>query len=82
MVAASTLLLLTACGTSSKSVPFEAPPLDPRDEKPCYDPGVGDEAISTLAETRVALADCTERHGNVVEQYNEVRENMGKSGPR
>lgn len=77
------LLLLSGCGESNKAAPYEPPPLDPRDEKKCYDPGVGDEAISTLAETRVALADCAGKHTNVVTQYNDVRDRMGvEEGPR
>lgn len=71
------MLLLSGCGESSKAVPYEPPPLDPRDEKLCYDPGVGVEAISTVAETRVALADCAGKHSNVVTQYNSVRDRMG-----
>jgi len=76
------LLSLIACGPSSSALLVKAPPLDPRDEAECYDPGVGAEAISTLGETRVALADCRKKHQNVVEQYNEVRADLGGKGPR
>lgn len=78
----SILTLVTACSESDKAAPYKAPPLDPRDERPCYDPGVTSEAIETIAQTRVALADCTRKHRNVVSQYNDVRGRMGATeGP-
>lgn len=81
--ALSALLILSACDPSSKAAPYKPPALDPRDEKPCYDPGVGTEAITTLGKTRVALVDCTRKHQNVVDQYNAVRDRMGATeGPR
>jgi hypothetical protein len=77
-----TLTLVSACSTSSDgAAPFQAPPLDPRDEKPCYDPGVGEEAITSLGQHRVALADCRKKHENVVKQYNQVRQDLSKKGP-
>ncbi|QXN72656.1 hypothetical protein RCZAHN_47 [Rhodobacter phage RcZahn] len=54
------------------------PPLDPRDEQPCDDPGVEGTFGQALADNRVALADCRQRHENVVEAYNDVRHRIGK----
>ena len=83
--ALAALLVLTlgsgCLGSNEAAAPYQAPPLDPRDEKACYDPGVGDEAISTLGSTRVALADCRKKHQNIVEQYNQVRADLGRKGP-
>lgn len=74
--------LVSACSGSGNGTPYTPPPLDPRDEAECDDPGVGSEAISSLAQNRVALADCARRHANVVQQYNDVRGRMGvEKGP-
>lgn len=75
------LLSLIACAPSNEATPYQAPALDPRDEKACYDPGVGEDAIETLGAHRVALAECRRKHQNVVNQYNEVRSDLGKKGP-
>jgi hypothetical protein len=75
--------LLIGCGTSADGpAAYQAPPLDPRDEKDCYDPGVGDEALASLGDNRVALADCRRKHRNVVRQYNRVRADLGQKGPQ
>lgn len=82
MAALLILTLVSACSKSGEgAAPYQAPALDPRDEKPCYDPGVGGEAITSLGQHRVALADCRKKHENVVEQYNQVRQDLGKKGP-
>lgn len=78
------LLILTlgsGCSESNEAAaPYQAPPLDPRDQKACYDPGVGDEAIASLGAHRVALADCRKKHQNVVKQYEQVRQELGLKG--
>ena len=84
---AAALFLLTfgsGCAAFGKAGPaaYQAPPLDVRDKSPCTDPGVGEEALTALAETRVALADCSEKHGNVVRQYEAVRAGLGKTEGR
>jgi len=48
------------------------PRLDPRDEARCIDPGVRGNAVQALADNRLALAECSRKHANVVGQYNEV----------
>lgn len=75
------LLSLIACAPSNEAAPYKAPVLDPRDEKACYDPGVGEDAIEALGAHRVALAECRRKHQNVVNQYNEVRSDLGTKGP-
>lgn len=67
-------------GSNETATPYQAPPLDPRDEAVCYDPGIGQEAIDSLGRTRVALADCRKKHQNVISQYNQVRERLGREG--
>jgi len=75
------LQLVSGCfGSNEAATPYQAPPLDPRDEEICYDPGVGNEAIDTIGSTRVALADCRKKHQNVVKQYNQVRSELGRKG--
>jgi len=65
-------------GSGVEVIPrVELPPLDPRDEKPCYDPGVVGTYGEALAANRTALVICIERHQNVVETYNEARQEMG-----
>lgn len=63
-------------GSTSSPVIVGAPVprLDPRDEAACLDPGVQGNAIEALADNRLALAQCSRKHGNVVGQYNEVYE--------
>ena len=87
MFALSVLTMLSGCGAlDSKSTPpstvdLEAtaaaviPDLSPVDARRCYDPGVPDgvDALEIIAEHRVALSDCRQRHGRVVAQYGEVK---------
>ena len=76
------LFLMTfviGCSESNEgAAPYQAPPLDQRDETPCYDPGVDSDAIKAIAENRVALAACRKKHQNVVDQYEDVRSNLGQ----
>lgn len=53
------------------------PALDARDATACYDPGVEGTYSEALTANRVALADCRRKHGNVVAQYEEVRDKLG-----
>lgn len=88
MLALLMLVTLTACGGSeTRTAIYTAPPpvvkvvkvpipdLSPADKKPCYDPGVpaGVDARVILADTRVALADCRNRHQRVVRQHADAR---------
>lgn len=70
---------MSSCGQSNS--PFSAskpiPRLDPRDEEACIDPGVEGSAIEIAAAARLAFAKCSLKHGNVVEQYNDVRQQFG-----
>lgn len=77
-------VLLSGCGPSSRpSTDPPIPPLSPRDEAVCYDPGVNRDAIVAVAETRLALASCRRSKQNVVAQYNEVRDSFGQNeGPQ
>lgn len=63
------------------SAPYQAPVLDGRDAEVCYDPGIKGDSISALSDTRTALADCRRKHTNVVNQYNNVRVELGKKAP-
>ena len=74
-------MLVSGCfgSGSDKPAPYQAPPLDPRDEKVCYDPGIKGDSISALGDTRTALADCRRKHKNVVNQYRSVRVELGKA---
>lgn len=72
-VASSLLILLSACAEYSDPRTIVIPQLDPRDEKTCTDPGVPARAAEAVAVTRLALADCTRKHKNVVLAYNGVR---------
>lgn len=69
----------SGCFRSSEDgrVLVDVPKLDSRDEAGCYDPGVDRDAFVAVGENRVALADCRRRHKNVVDQYNDVRLNLG-----
>ena len=76
-------VLVSGCGPSSKAqIDAPIPPLRPQDAAPCYDPGVGNDAIVSLAETRLALASCRRSQQNVVAQYNEVRDSFGQNEGR
>ena len=70
---------VSSCGPSNRplSVGKPIPRLDPRDEKACVDPGVPGNMVQIAAAARLALAKCSEKHGNVVEQYNDVRQQFG-----
>lgn len=63
-------------GKPSTATPI--PPLQAADAAPCYDPGVGRDAIESLANARVALASCRKKQQNVVNQYNDVRTTFGE----
>ncbi len=69
---------VTGCGTSNNIGLGNGviPRLDPRDEAPCPDPGVEGTYAEALADNRVALADCRNRHQNVVDAYNDLREEV------
>jgi hypothetical protein len=70
---------VSGCFGSSELIGTKIPRLDPRDEAPCYDPGVSQDAVVATAENRVALASCRAKHQNVVDQFNSVRVRLGKS---
>jgi len=73
------MIFVSGCfGSNESAAPYQAPPLDPRDEKACYDPGVTDEAFESLAQNRLALAECRKKHANVVGQYNRIRNELGR----
>lgn len=83
-LALSLTIFVSGCGRSTDGrIVVELPPLDPRDEKPCYDPGIAEDAFDALGEHRVALADCRRRHQNAIDQYNEARTQIGTGkGPQ
>jgi len=58
------------------------PELSREDARRCYDPGVseGVDALEIIADHRVALSDCRQRHGRVVAQYAEVTDILIPSG--
>jgi len=70
---------VSSCGPSNKpfSVGKPIPRLEAADEQPCVDPGVEGNAIQIVAAARLALAKCSEKHSNVVDQYNKVRQKFG-----
>ena len=72
------MVFVSGCGQSSDIgiAPRGIPDLDPRDEKPCYDPGVEGSYPEALAENRLALADCRMKHANVVKAYLQVMERI------
>ena len=78
-IALSLLMSVSGCsGSAVEAIPtVELPSLDPRDEKPCTDPGVVGTFGEALAANRTALVICIERHGNVVRTYNEARATTG-----
>lgn len=72
-------IFVSGCETSGKPI-LQAPPippLDPRIEAPCPDPGVRGDYLSALTANRLALAECRRRHQNVVESYNDARNSFG-----
>lgn len=83
-LALSLLTLLSACGQSGSPVgPAPLPPLDPRDAAACSFPEIGTEALSSLTRHRVALAECSRKHQNVVSQYQDARQTFGSGkGPQ
>lgn len=80
LIGASFLMMsVSGCfGSSEAAAPYQAPPLDPRDEAPCADPGLTDEALESLGITRLALAQCRKKHQNVVNQYKRVQTELGR----
>jgi hypothetical protein len=84
--ALSVLTMLSGCGASvdnTTAVPVvdidamvlaALSDLSPEDERRCYDPGVPDgvDALEIIAEHRVALSDCRQRHGRVVALNTEI----------
>ena len=73
-----TMFVSGCAGSGVRVIPaVELPALDPRDEKPCYDPGVEGTYGEALAANRTALVICISRHQNVVDTYNEARKKLG-----
>ena len=76
-------IFVSACSSNRVDV-IEAPladapnmrPLPVDLARPCPPPSgeVGQDARSALARTRGALAICSDRHGNTVKFYNDVRQ--------
>lgn len=78
------MMMLGGCGASEgerqapapqvEPIKIAIPRLLPADKKHCSDPGVpvGVEVREILADTRVALADCTQKHQRVVRQYRAI----------
>lgn len=79
VIALSLTMFGSGCaGSGVRVIPtVELPPLDPRDEMPCRDPGVEGTYGEALAANRTALVICIERHQNVVDTYNEARKKLG-----
>lgn len=52
------------------------PELSLADAQRCYDPGVpaGVDALEIIANHRVALSDCRQRHARVVAQYRDAKD--------
>lgn len=72
-------LVLAGCGTVlTATEPLTIPALDPGTEAPCVDPGVKtSNAKLEIGRQRVALANCSTKHGNAVSSYNNVRKRFG-----
>lgn len=77
ILASSLVLFVSNCSESSRQAGAPIPPLDPRDSRPCYEPGVDQNAVKALTDTRVALADCRKKHDNVVRAYEGARQALG-----
>ena len=82
MVVFLVMMMLAGCGASESErqaplvepIKIAIPRLLPADKKHCSDPGVpvGVDVREILADTRVALADCTQKHQRVVRQYRAI----------
>lgn len=77
-------MMLGGCATSGERVitaPVKPLPEAPADlVEPCPDPGVrtGKPALAELARNRLALAQCRDRHGRLVDFYRGVK--RGRDG--
>lgn len=75
------LMTLVGCGPSAKSFPnvppaprSSIPQLSSSDASQCRDPGVADgaDAKVEIGRQRLALGECSRKHGRVVSQYQHV----------
>ncbi len=70
--------MLAGCALSGNKIPVPAtrpvPPLSAEDKAACADPGVRDNAIAQaeIGRQRLALAECSRKHGRVVSQYQDI----------
>jgi len=85
LLAFSALMMLAGCATSDDRIPVPVPrgvpPLSAQDEEPCPDPEPkpGADARAEVGRQRLALKECRQRHGRVVQQYHDVeKENWSK----
>lgn len=71
-------MMLASCALSGSKVPVPAirpvPPLSAEDKAACVDPGVRDHAVAQaeIGRQRLAFAECTRKHGRVVNQYQDI----------
>lgn len=72
-------MFVSACSESGKPLTVSAPipNLSGFARSPCSDPGVDRDAVKAIAETRLALADCSRRKGAAVSQYDDVKARFG-----
>ena len=76
-LALSTTLFVAGCFKLSEenvAVRPQLPELPAKLQAPCYEPGVAQEAIPALTDTRVAWAVCRKKHADIVAFYKDVRE--------
>lgn len=76
MAAASILTFVAGCSTSA-DVPLvldtDLPPWPAEIAGGCRDPGVAEDAVDTIAETRLALGECRRKNDGKDHFYNDVR---------
>lgn len=71
-------MMPAGCALSASKVPVPAirpvPPLSAEDRAACADPGVKDNAAAKaeIGRQRLALAECSRKHGRVVSQYQDL----------
>lgn len=75
-------MMLSGCLGSETEVDLDTsdiaalviPELSESDRRRCYDPGIraGTDARSIIADHRVALSDCRQKHARVVQQYDAI----------
>lgn len=72
-------IFVSGCAPSDRPeiAPVRLPPLDPRTEAPCPDPGVEGDYKAALTANRLALAECRRRQQNAVQTYNDARQSLG-----